>query len=83
MLVRKHFPAQRARRSRRAWKLKKLNVVTTQGECTVLGRQGNTAGKRVHGGGNSNSNNNDGYRNNIGSDDDDEAEFEDEIERDK
>lgn len=64
VLVRKHFASQKARRSRRLWKLKKLDVVTAQGELTSVAaqtRRGNT----------------------TAAGEDDEAEFEDEVERDK
>lgn len=36
IIVRKFFPSQRARRNRRLWKLKKLDIVTSQGEATSI-----------------------------------------------
>ncbi|GET89457.1 hypothetical protein, conserved [Leishmania tarentolae] len=36
ILVRKLFPSQKARRNRRLWKLKKLDIVTSQGEVTSI-----------------------------------------------
>ncbi|KAG5499540.1 hypothetical protein JIQ42_05013 [Leishmania sp. Namibia] len=36
ILVRKVFPSQRARRNRRLWKLKRLDIVTSQGEAVNI-----------------------------------------------
>ncbi|KAG5502148.1 hypothetical protein GH5_05095 [Leishmania sp. Ghana 2012 LV757] len=36
ILVRKVFPSQRARRNRRLWKLKRLDIVTSQGEAVSI-----------------------------------------------
>ncbi|KAL7701929.1 NMD3 family [Lotmaria passim] len=36
ILVRKHFPSQKANRNRRLWKLKKLDIVTATGEPTSV-----------------------------------------------
>ncbi|KAK7201217.1 NMD3 family [Novymonas esmeraldas] len=69
ILVRKHFPSQKARRNRRLWKLKKLDIVTSQGEATKI-----SGPARRGGGANASSG-----ANHV---DDDEGEFEDEIERD-
>ncbi|CAD2215828.1 nonsense-mediated mRNA decay protein 3 [Angomonas deanei] len=66
VLVRKYFPAQKARRNKRMWRMKKLDVVTAQGGSVGVGKQG-TKGVRGNAGENQ-------Y--------DDEAEFEDEVERD-
>ncbi|EPY20960.1 nonsense-mediated mRNA decay protein 3 [Strigomonas culicis] len=67
VLVRKHFPSQRAHRSRRMWKLKKLDVTTAQGDASGIVKQ---TGKGVRNNVTTNAYN-------------DEAEFEDEVERDE
>lgn len=76
VLVRKHFPSQRLHRSRRMWRLKKLDVVSPHGDRVILGREGHTGGRMAthsRGGGVG------GYN----EEENDEAEFEDEVERDK
>lgn len=65
VLVHKYFPSQKVRRNRRNWRLKKLDVVTSQGEATTVSKGGAARNK------------------NVNSMDEDEAEFQDEIERDK
>lgn len=80
VLVRKHFASQRRRRNRRLWKLKKLDVVTAQGDLTTVA----AAGRRQDGAGRSNKSRPGGdVGPGAGRDEyDDEAEFEDEVERD-
>lgn len=68
VLVRKHFESQQRRRNRRRWVLKKLDVVTAQGDEARIGRSAAT--------GNSN-------RRGVADENEDELEFEDEVERDK
>eukprot|EP00796_Vickermania_ingenoplastis_P012912 gene12912-8769_t len=68
VLVRKHFASQQRHRSRRKWMLKKLDVVTAQGDEMKIGRSAPLNNRR---GGN------------VDRGDLDELEFEDEVERDK
>lgn len=82
VLVRKYFPTQRTQRNRRVWKLKKLDVVTAQGDATTV-----AAGtRRQDGGGRTGTSATAAAAvaasSGIGAHYDDELEFEDEVERD-
>lgn len=71
VLVRKHFESQQRRRNRRKWMLKKLDVVTAQGDPMKIGRNAPGGHNRR------------GDAAAAHSADQDEVEFEDEVERDK
>ncbi|AYU79695.1 hypothetical protein, conserved [Leishmania donovani] len=52
ILVRKFFPSQKARRNRRLWKLKKLDIVTSQGEATSISGPSRRGGASANSGAN-------------------------------
>lgn len=49
VLVRKHFESQHRRRNRRNWVLKKLDVVTSQGDAMKIGRAAGPTGRKADG----------------------------------
>ncbi|CCW70171.1 unnamed protein product [Phytomonas sp. Hart1] len=80
VLVHKFFPSQGRHRNRRLWKLKKLDIVTSQGDRTTMNAPRHPGGVANSHGVSSRVTRHDNHKDDAN---DDEAEFEDEIEWNK